>query len=46
MTKSIKSYRYEVMHDDDADFIAYQHKSGRGVWQTVAVWMIPQTAYR
>jgi hypothetical protein len=41
MTKTIKSYRYELMHGDDADFIAYQQKSGVGVWQTVSVWMIP-----
>jgi hypothetical protein len=46
MTKRIKSYRYELMHGDDADFIAYQHKSGGGDWQTVSVWMIPQTALR
>jgi hypothetical protein len=29
------------MHGDDADFIAYQRRSGDGVWQTVSVWMIP-----
>jgi hypothetical protein len=46
MTKSIKSYRYELTHGDDADFIAYQRKSGDGVWQTVSVWTIPQTAPR
>jgi hypothetical protein len=42
MTKKINSYRYEVVHGDDADFVTYQHKSGGGVWQTVSVWMIPQ----
>ncbi len=41
MTKMIKSYRYELVHDDDADFIAYQRKAGDGVWRTVSVWMIP-----
>ena len=46
MTKRIKSYRYELMHGDDADFIAYERRSGDGVWQTVSVWMIPQTAFR
>ena len=46
MTKSIKSYRYELMHGDDADFIAYQRKSGHGAWRTVSVWMIPQAARR
>jgi hypothetical protein len=40
MTKRIKSYRFELMHGDDADFIAYQRKLGDGVWQTVSVWMI------
>ena len=42
MIKSSKSYRYELVHGDDADFIAYQRKSGHSAWQTVAVWMIPQ----
>jgi len=45
MRKRIKSYRYDLMHGDDADFIAYQRKSDDGVWQTVSVWMIPQTAF-
>ena len=44
MTKQIKSHRYEAVHSDDSDFIAYQCKSGGGVWHTVSVWMIPQTA--
>lgn len=46
MTKKIRSYRYALMHGAHADFIAYQRKSGDGVWQTVSVWMIPQTARR
>jgi hypothetical protein len=41
-----KSYRYEAVRSDDGDFIAYQRRSGGGVWQTVSVWMIPQTACR
>jgi hypothetical protein len=45
MTKRIKSYRYEPVHSDEGDFIAYQRRSG-GVWRTVSVWMIPQTACR
>ena len=44
MAHQIKSYRYELVHGDDADFIAYQRKSsGDGVWQTLSVWMIPPT---
>lgn len=46
MTKRIKSYRYELMHGDDADVVAYQRKSGDGAWRTVSVWMIPQPAFR
>ena len=46
MTNGIKSYRYELMHGDDADFIAYERRSNDGVWQIVSVWMIPQTAFR
>ena len=43
---SIKSHRYELVHGEDADFIAYQRKFGDGLWQTVSAWMIPRTEYR
>jgi KaiC/GvpD/RAD55 family RecA-like ATPase len=43
---SIKSHRYELVHGEDADFIAYQRKFGDGLWQTVSTWMIPPTEYR
>ena len=43
---SIKSHRYELVHGEDADFIAYQRKFGGGHWQTVSTWMIPRTEYR
>jgi len=43
---SIKSHRYELVHGEDADFIAYQQKFGDGLWQTVSTWMIPRTEYR
>jgi hypothetical protein len=43
---SIKSHRYELVHGEDADFIAYQRKFGDGLWQTVSTWMIPRTKYR
>jgi hypothetical protein len=46
MTKKITSYRYELVHDDGADFIAYRENSADGVWQTVSLWMIPGTAVR
>lgn len=46
MRKGIKSYRYEVVHGDDADFIAYQREAGGGIWQTISVWMIPQPVFR
>jgi hypothetical protein len=42
----IKSHRYELVHGEDADFIAYQRKFGDGLWQTVSAWMIPRTEYR
>jgi hypothetical protein len=32
---SIKSHRHELVHGEDADFIAYQRKFGDGLWQTV-----------
>lgn len=43
MTNRTQSYRYELTHGDDADFVAYQRKSGRSAWRTVSVWMIPQS---
>jgi len=43
---SIKSHRYELVHGEDADLIAYQRKFGDGLWQTVSTWMIPRTEYR
>jgi hypothetical protein len=43
---TIKSHRYELVHGEDADFIAYQRKFGDGLWHTVSTWMIPRTEYR
>jgi hypothetical protein len=43
---SIKSHRYELVHGEDADFIAYQRTFGDGLWQTVSTWMIPRKEYR
>ena len=43
---SIKSHRYELVHSEDADFIAYQRKFGDGLWQTVSTWMVPREEYR
>jgi len=42
---SMKSHRYELVHGEDADFIAYQ-RFGDGLWQTVSTWMIPRTECR
>jgi hypothetical protein len=43
---SINWHRYELVHGEDNDFIAYQRKSGDGLWQTVSTWMIPRTECR
>jgi hypothetical protein len=43
---SIESHRYELVHSEDADFIAYQRKFGDDLWQTVSTWMIPRTEHR
>jgi hypothetical protein len=43
---SIKSHRYELVHGEDADFVAYQRKFSDGLWQTVSTWMIPRTECR
>jgi hypothetical protein len=45
-THSIKSHRHELVHGEDADFIAYQRKFGDGGWQTLSRWMIPRTEVR
>ena len=44
MSKRIEVYRYEHLHGEDGDFVAYQHKSSDGAWRTISTWMIPQTA--
>jgi hypothetical protein len=41
MTSRIEPFRYELLHNDDADFVAYQQKSNDGTWRTVSMWMIP-----
>lgn len=44
MTKHTESYRYEIQHGDDADFVTYQRKSSDGDWQTISMWMILESA--
>jgi hypothetical protein len=44
--RSIKSHRYELVHGEDGDFIAYERKFGDGLWRTIATWMIPRTECR
>jgi hypothetical protein len=41
----IRYHRYELVHGDDADFIAYQRHLGDGAWQTFSTWMIPRANY-
>ncbi|WOH50133.1 hypothetical protein [Bradyrhizobium sp. sBnM-33] len=38
-------HRYEFVHGDDADFIAYQRHLGDGAWQTFSTWMIPRVDF-
>jgi hypothetical protein len=45
-TGGLSMFRYELVHGDDAEFIAYQRHLGDGIWQTVSGWMIPGTDYR
>jgi hypothetical protein len=44
MTNRIEPYRYELLHNDDGDFVAYQRKSRDGSWRTLSMWLIPQSA--
>jgi hypothetical protein len=46
MTKQTKKFthRYRFVHNDDADFIAYQRHLGGDVWQTFSTWMIPRAS--
>lgn len=46
MANQVKLYRYELVHGEDDDFIAYQRRSDDGVWQTLSVWMIPPDVCR
>ena len=45
-TGDLTMFRYELVHSDDAEFIAYQWQLGDGVWQTLSRWMIPGTDCR
>ena len=40
-----KHHRYELVHSDHAAFIVYQCHLGDGIWQTLAMWMIPRAVY-
>jgi hypothetical protein len=39
-TGDVTMFRYELVHGDGAEFIAYQRQLGDGVWQTLSSWMI------
>jgi hypothetical protein len=39
-------FRYELVHGDDEEFVAYQRRLGDGAWQTLSRWMIPSNHYR
>jgi hypothetical protein len=41
-TNTAASHRYELVHGEDADFIAYQRHDRAGRWHTISSWMIPQ----
>ena len=46
MKQSDKRYRYELVHCEDADFVAYQREAADGRWQTVSAWMVPSADHR
>jgi hypothetical protein len=39
--KLSKHYRYQLVHGEDADFVAYQQQRGNGAWRTLSSWMVP-----
>lgn len=39
-------HRYEFMHTEDADSVAYQREVGNGQWQTLSTWIVPRTDLR
>jgi hypothetical protein len=39
-------FRYELLHSNDAEFIAYQRQLDGGAWQIISRWMIPGTDHR
>lgn len=40
------AFRHQLVHGDEADFIAYQQTSGNGRWRTISTWIIPQSLCR
>ena len=40
--KFVDSHRYQLVHAEGGDVIAYQRHRANGRWQTVSIWMIPQ----
>jgi hypothetical protein len=43
-TQRSTAYRYQFVHGDGADFIAYQRRLDDGGWRTFSEWMIPPVA--
>jgi len=39
---STKTHRYELVHGEGADFVAYQRRREDGLWETFSTWMIPR----
>jgi hypothetical protein len=46
MSGELTMFRYEFVHDDEAEFVAYQMQLAGGVWQTLSSWMIPHPLCR
>ncbi len=44
--QSSRRHRYQLVHGEDADFVAYQRDAGNGRWQTVSNWMVPSADHR
>jgi len=44
--QSGRRYRHELLHGEDADFVAHQRDAGHGRWQTVSTWRVPAAGQR
>ena len=43
--KLVDAHRYQLVHGEGGDVIAYQRHRADGRWHTVSTWLIPQAGW-